>query len=409
MGYAIPVDGKMGPLTRSAIRDWESGKGSRNPDKWSANLRRVSDPNTTNSGVNQNNQRNQPAHSRSNNLKPVNNRPGVKPAGRNFGSGMDGLLSNEDLDVDVLANAMVESEYGPILAEIQRQERRVRESGPERLNQIDRIYADLQGSIRSRNTANADISERLQRGTETAATSLAGALGLEAADPSVLATVGANTSIERDFLRDISAADAQFGNNLLAGAASGQASAREAAMAEDRGLLEELTSQRAELTANRGNDLLKARMQALELQQNLKSSRLKDRLALFQAQMAAKMAPIEQQRALQQLLAGDLGLQMDQARLNNLLNPPKKPPTEPIRRNFGQLAPDERLDLQNAILGAIQPGMKTQQTVRLINSRLRAAGYNPFLNNKVKQFAFDTARAAGLYPSRRWWGTGRRP
>jgi hypothetical protein len=401
-GYAIPVDGRMGPLTKSALSDWHKGKRFRNPQAWTAKLVKTHDPNRDNHGVNDNNQRNQPARSTSNNLKPKNNRAGINPAG-NFSSSGDGYLSNE-LNPDVFSSAMAEAEYGPILAELQREERRIREGGPQRVADIDRIYSDLQTRIGQRTAANRTTNERLQASTTGAAASLASALGLGAADPSVLATLGASTGIERDYLRDVAAADERLGADLGVAAGAEEAAQKVAVNADIEEALRTISSERAKAQGARSSDTQKYRMQALELQEKLRSDRLKDKIALFNAELAASMAPVEMKRALQQLRAGNVGIQLDEARLDQMLNPPPPPPS---RRNFGQLAPDEKLTLQDSILtrvNALPQGAGVNRKVALINSMLRAAGYNPLRNNAAKQFAFDTARAAGINPSRRWWG-----
>ena len=147
-------------------------------------------------------------------------------------------------------------------------------------------------------------------------------------------------------------------------------------------------------------------MKALEFTEGLRSNRLKDKLAIMQANLAASMAPLEQQRLMQQLMAGELDMNLTQAQIGatRRSNRPQARDSEPVRRNFGQLAPDERLDLQNSILEMLQPNMKTNQVVKLINSRIRTAGYNPIKNKQAKSFAYNTAKAAGLYPSWKWWG-----
>jgi hypothetical protein len=407
MGYAIPVDGKMGPLTKSAINDWHKGKGSRNPDAWTAKLLKTRDTSHDNHGVTPNNQRNQPARSGTNPLRPANQRVDAAPAGRNISTSNDGLLSNE-LDPDVFASSLVEAEYGPILAELQREEQRIRQSGPARLGQIDRIYADLSNRIGERTASNRGTNERLQAATTGSAASLASALGLGAADPSVLATLGASTGIERDFLRDVAAADERLGADLGVAAEAEEAAQKALVGSDIEEALSSISSTRREATGSRAADLIKYRLDALEMQQGLKSQQLKDKLAIFNAEMAASMAPLEMRKALLDLKRGNADIAYTQAQTAAATRSNRPKPAEPSRRNFQQLAPDERLMLQDSILNRVA-GVKggVNKKVALINSMLRGAGYNPIANRHARQFAFDTAKAAGIRPSMRWWQGGR--
>jgi type I site-specific restriction endonuclease len=409
-GYAIPVDGKMGPLTKSALADWHKGKGSRNPDRWTSKLLGVRDTQHDNHGVTTNNQRNQPARSPSNNLKAQNQRVNQRPAGRNISTSNDGLLSNES-DPDVFASSLVEAEYGPILAELQREEQRIRQSGPARLGEIDRIYSDLSNRISERTASNRGVNERLQASTTGAAASLASALGLGAADPSVLATLGASTGIERDFLRDTAAADERFGADLGVAAEAEEAAQKSMVGTDIEEALSSISSTRREAQGSRAADLIKYKMDYEQMQAQNKSQALKDKLAMFSAEMAASMAPLERQKMLQDLLRGNADIAYTQAQTAaaGRSNRPKPPtPAEPARRNFQQLAPDERLMLQDSILNRVA-GVKggVNKKVALINSMLRGAGYNPISNRYAKQFAFDTAKAAGIKASKKWWGGGR--
>lgn len=410
-GYAIPVDGKFGDLTRSALADWHSGKGRRNPDAWTAKLLKIHDSAHTNSPASRNNQVNQAGASPNNSAKTSTIKTGTgAPNLEGLMGGLGGLYSNDTLDPDLYAKSMVETEYGPILAELQREEQRIRSAGPQHLANIDQIYANMRQSNDARSLATNELSQRLQNTTTSTAGSLVSALGLEAADPSVRTTLGANASIEGDYLRDVGAANQQYGLDIGNALNLEQGYAKQAAMSEDNTTLEDIIAKRSETMGGMGGAMNKYRLDAMGTLQDISSSRMKDQLALAQFKMAMAMAPLDKQKQIAAITGMGLDQDLTRAQIGatNRSNRPKPATNAGAPRNFGQLTGDKTLELQNSILESIPQGAKVKDIVRIINSTIRAAGYDPFSNLKAKQFALNAARAAGIAkPDPRWWGGGR--
>ena len=305
-GYNISVDGVLGPQTKAAAANW---RGARNPRAWNAGNVRVDDPNRTNSPTSHNNQRNQPGQSPNNNIKPqdAGHTKGIQGSIKTVGVGR-GLLSNNAIDPNVYARAMVDSKYGPILGELARQEAEARTAGESHLAQAGGWYDALTGNIAARGAeTNAEMA-RVQNTIGSVAPGIMSALGL-GADSAAAPDIAAEGSMQADYQRSIGASQSAFSRDLASVADLQRVSALQGIQGDTSNTLREIQGQRSDAIAARGNEYTGAAQDARVLAQQMQGDQLKNRLALFQAQLAAQTAPLEYQGAVAKLQSQLLGNQ----------------------------------------------------------------------------------------------------
>lgn len=412
-GYNLTVDGKLGPLTKSAILDWHRGVGRRNPQAWTRENVKIDDPHRSNSGASKNNQINQPADSSKTPYRKDDSQPAAgKRTTTNVGTG-GGLLSNNAINPKVLAQSMVDAKYGPILGEIMRQEKNLRTQGSVNLTDIENWYGQLDTNVAQRNKEAADFDAANLAAIEGVAPSAAGALGI-APGSEAATTVAAGSDIAADMQRTINQTQGDFASNLRNLFQAGGVAAKTNEQTRQTQALDELFGQRRDILAAKGSDFQSAYADALQLNQGMQSEALKNRLAIFNAQMAAQLAPLQLQSAGLDVEGQGLANIYKQLQIDNLINPKPKPKT-PVARNFVDLTPEERYQLAGDITGGAE-GMRANldpnknnsaALVRFINNRLRMAGYKPGANRQVGRFAFDIAQGLGINASPKWWGLGR--
>lgn len=410
-GYNLTLDGVIGPLTKSAILDWHSGVGRRNPQAWSRKNVKIDDTHRSNSGASANNQINQPADSPDTPYRKDDSQTAKgKRTTTNVNKLGGGLLSNNAINPRVLAQSMVDAKYGPILGELMRSEKSVRTQGSVNLTDIENWYGTLDENIEDRNAASSARDAANLAAMEGIAPSVATAFGLEPGSEAAT-TIAVQGDIGVDTARMINESSSDFANNLrsIAGIAGGNALNNE--RARQRQTLAEIAGQRRDLLAAKGSDFQGAYMDAIGAQSSLESEALKNQLAVFNAQMAMKMAPIQVQKAMADLQGSILGNQYTTTRINHILNPKPKPKAG-TSRNFVDLGNEARYQLAGDITEGAQGLRQTldptknnsKALVQFINNRLRMAGYKPGANRQVGQFAFDIARSLGIQASPKWWG-----
>ncbi len=297
-GYNIAVDGILGPQTKAAAANW---RGARSPKQWNATNIRIDDPNRTNKPTSPNNHRNQPADSHKNALRPqdAGNSKGIQGTAKTAGIGR-GLLSNNTINPEVYARAVIDSKYGPILGELMRAEREAKESGASHLSQVGNWYDTLQGNIAQRGAESADEGARSLAMQQSVAPGLLGARGLDA-NSAASGAIASTADIGADFQSSINASQSNFSRDLASVAGLQKIDAQRGVQASTANTLQDIQGQRQDVLAAKGDAYSGALTDARVLQQNIQSEQLKNKLAMFQAQMAAQMAPLEYQGAVAKL------------------------------------------------------------------------------------------------------------
>lgn len=424
-GYNIVVDGVNGPQTQSAAQNWRT---ARTPGAWSGRHAPIEESSRSNPPANEHNQHNQPGDNPATPTKPRKVIP--KQAPQKVVGLPRGLSSHTDfLNPDLYARASVDAKYGPIIAELERQEGRTSAEGAREVSQIGNWWEEsAEGEAARATEANTANDAALQQ-MGSLGSGLAAALGVGADDPAVRNAVAGSQALQLGLLQGVAA------NQRTAGAAApgfarqsgaaGQAVSRK----ETRAALDELRGQRTSAVTAKGNEYIEKRGDARVLNEQVKGERFKNQIALLNAQLAAASMPMEQQgkaleidRMIQQLQLGQLGVSQAKANLvgtrkrnAQIGKPTPARPGEKPRRNFVQLNPAERSSLMTSIIEQLggtvtdpdpdKPGNQgIPGTVSRVNALLRGYGYKPKQNQRVGDFAMDILRALGIKnPDPRWY------
>jgi len=239
------------------------------------------------------------------------------------------------------------------------------------------------------------------------------ALGLAAA-PEAAATVGANASIEQDYLRDVGASEKSLASEL------GTAISEEGALAQGRTrsaydeMLADIFGQRRDIQSQRGNELIGARQDAIRManeQQALRaemgSNRLKDTLAIRNQQIAEAMLPVEKRKALADLRSQGISDAYTQARIADLMSPE---PTKPTGWQAENLDKDALMGTALNLVRTPHGQWRTplNQSWTRVKSYLSSIGLNPN-TPRGKAWLRSFANVSGIKLGPRGNPIGRRP
>jgi hypothetical protein len=406
LGYNIAVDGDMGPITRSAMAAHAHKIGAH---AWNMRNAHIDDANQHNTPVNKNNQRDVATRpnrhmDRQPNVRPVNVRSGK--TGHTVMKG--GAGKSEGMSATRYVDAMMDAQYGPILAELQRQETSQTNIGNNKMAEERDMY----------NNWSTDLAARAATGATDRAKNIQAieapnfAVGM---DPAVAAELAARSDISADTARTLSAGDAAFDQRMIEAAKAGGVFAASQANQDMQSKVKDIQAQRTDVLGQRGaarNVALQDKMQS-DREYGLK---LQEMIAGMQG-MGLDTAKAELQlEAMRSGLVNDvLGRQKAMADIKyrnkqtRLLGTNKGKGTQAFPRKFDKLRPDDRQKLSDIVLGHLNgvPNANTQTIVRIINNSLRSYGYKPRGNRTVGEFAASLYGAyTGRNPNRKWWGLG---
>ncbi len=448
-GYNIVVDGVNGVSTSSALNDYQSGGGKRDAKAWTQKNAPFDDSADVTPRGPSNNQDVGPRDSavvtkdgkvvktkgkggkatwdtareaRNAAYWKSHPKPGkgdVKP-GKLSNTGGDGSVFDR-FDPDILARASMEAKYGPQMAELLRQEKASTLSTDYRQGEIQEMYGTYTKDIKNRNIDSANARQGMVDATTGLPAAIAGGVAMGEAERASLAQTGA---IDATYAQQMATSGTQYDNRMAEAAQGGstfaQMQAQQAGAADVKGIRDK----RTDMVAQRGADLVSTRLQlqqwkteqtekTRQFNVGVASDKRKDDIAITQLIAANAMLPVEQrmkEAELQKMIAeiGYTKAQTAQVGKPDAANPADAP----FPSQFTKMTPPQRADLQQSImvdLDRLQGEGKTvgtPQIVKLINARLRGAGYKPIANKAVGDFAFNTAKAAGAVGvSRKYWNS----
>jgi hypothetical protein len=442
MGYEVMVDGRKGPNTITALDAFRKGKAPGQYNRWWNQQVKVRDPHHDASPVNKNNQTvvgNEPGKPRPAQLPPVRSGRGkgkgavVLPAGR---ATNNPYLKDDAIDPETYANALADAEYGPVLAELLRQEERTRNVGTNRTAEIRDMYGSYVSDTEGRFAEANKERERLAAATGGLSAAITGAVPLGEAGAAELATRG---NIESEYARTVERGDSEYDRRLVAAAQGGGVFAAGQSQREMADALTEIGGKRTDVTAARGASLAKARQEAIQwnsqhameraqMMAQIQDSKIKNSIAMAQLQAAMQMQPLESEKAMAEInrIYADIGRMNSDAGQIPLQKELTKAQIAKTRRetalvgkstdarmprNFAALRPNDLADLRAKVteqLGTLPQSAKYTQAVPLINNYLRSLGYKPKANKAVGRFAKAIAASwgasMGYGPPENWWG-----
>lgn len=427
-GYNIVADGQLGQQTKSAAANW---RGQRTPNKWNQRFAPIESSDRGSSPPNpETNQVNQPNDSPNTRSSPKRGKKKPTPVKvRGMSRGLSS--NNEFLNPDLYARASVDAKYGPVIAELERQQKATNIEGAREVTQIGNWWEESAVGEQERatevNTSNdAAVAQMLGLGG-----GLASALGVGADDPAVRSAVAGATALQVGLLQNVAANSRTQGAAAPGFARQSGAAGQAVSRRSTKERFDELGGELVEQRSARGNELIERRNDARMLNEQIKGERFKNQIALMNAQLAAATAPLEQQGAMlgiqRQIMAlqqGQLGMQGQRlsnqgaAKRNALIGkPPPARPGEKPRRNFVQLNPEERSSLNESLMERLAPLLipndagKTATIPRIVgalNAQLKNYGYKPGKNRQVGQFALGILAQLGIKGDPRWYGLGKR-
>jgi len=369
----------------------------------------VDDANHHNTSVNENNQRNvatRPARTMKNgpNVHPVSVRSGK--TGHTVMKGGSG--KSQGMSATDYVDAMMNAQYGPILAELQRQETSQTNIGQNKMAEEKDMYNNWSSDLATRAAQAAADREKNIKAIEAPNF----AVGM---DPAVAAELAARSDISADTARTLSAGDAAFDQRMIEAAKAGGVFAASQASQDMQSKIKDIQAQRTDVLGQRGqarsvalNDKMQAdREYGLKLQEMIAGMQgMGLDTAKAEAQLAAARSGLMSDALSRRKTAADIAYREKQTKL---LGTNGGKGSQAFPRRFEKLRPDDRQKLSDIVLGHLNgiPVGNSQTIVRMINNALRSYGYKPRGNRSVGEFAQSLY---GSYTGRngnpRWWGLG---
>jgi peptidoglycan hydrolase-like protein with peptidoglycan-binding domain len=314
-GYNIEVDGILGKQTRSAMRDWNMNDGKRNPRQWTSRFAPYDDGRQgEESSVQGNNQRafnsatgRNAKVSRDDVQISATQKKGKKPAKvtSRVGGGRsdyisdavpddgESFLDRNVIDPETYANAMTEMQYGPIVAQIERQQRKTEAQNAHNIDQLGKWFSTL-----GENTA------KFTTGGSMLPNFFGSIAGLQQVQGQEQMTMEAGRGRER--------------LTELADALADTTREKSFASVKNRGDAEMLAQDQRKGNVDMWSNIAQTKAGIWDMMD-------KSKLAWGQYGLAASMAPLEQAGALEDIRGSQSQRRLIEAQIMGLLNPEADP------------------------------------------------------------------------------------
>lgn len=403
MHYNVAVDGVIGDITRSAVDAWRHGIPGR---KWTEHSATIDDPNRHNTPNNKSGHRqvyNEPlAHDahRSGMLPPVRHQHGGTAMPRGSAGGMF-----PGIDPDMYTKALMDQEYGPILSELMREEKRTRAIGGNREAELKDMYAKLAGDYGTAATADAASRQKTIADIAGIAGGLQGGIAM---DSEVAGDVAATGDIAADTARLIDMSESGYERDSANAARLGGLFATGQAHRDTKDAVDEILGKRRDVLAERGAKSVATKTELLKWM--TETGLAAKGLGLDEAKFGLDVLNSNRQNRLTnaQIRASEAGITNDTVRAQAaLINAQRQKGSGNYPRNFQRLNPAQRSKIGEAIIGSITGGEDQLATVRKINSAMRSFGYKPGKDRAAGRFAWNLYQnVTGKRGDPSWWGLG---
>ncbi len=312
---------------------------------------------------------------------------------------------------DEYLNALMEAEYGPALAELQRETERTRNVGENRALEIGDLYNRYVGDLGTSNAASA--AEREKRLLQIQGLPAAFNVGM---DESVRKDLAGYSDISADTARTLATVEGDYDRRMAESARMGgvftQGQIRRGTDAD----VEELSAKRRDLLAQRGAKRTSTSMElklanrefalkAAELSAAAEGMGLDSEKTRAEiAAMGASLGLDERKFGLEKAkTAADIAYTQAQTRKANKYKPGGGATKFP--RKFSKLTPVDREALGTTVLKRLGQVEDQATIVRIINNSLKSMGYNVYQNKKVGRYAQQLyATYTGRPGDPKWWG-----
>lgn len=381
LGYKLASDNQMGPITRSAM----AAVKNHIPAKvWNLHITHPTNAN------NQRQQSNEPAG-------PARTVPAIrsgKTGAEVLGSASHGGTMFPGIDPNMYTKALMDAEYGPVLAELMRQERVTRSSGDNRVAEIQDMYGAQQNRMQGYekdNQAARDVAIQRIGG-------LAGGLGAGIAmDPNVQGDVNARGNIAESTARLLDMTDRNTGTASIRNMGLGGIFAANQAREDTRTKLGDIFTKRSAAIAERGAKAVTTKQDMLKW--------------MTETGMAAQKLGLDTQSTMASLASAAAGIRNKDASTNyfnkRAANVGKAKAGSTFPKLFKNMSAPQKKQVGDAVRNAVgdPTGKNTEQIVRMINSTLRSYGYKPKMNRNWGNFAknlYESITSQKADPG--WWG-----
>lgn len=388
-GYNLPIDGKMGPLTRSALEDYHKGVNKRNPEAWNK------------------------AHNRGG----KSGKGGGGGGGGKGGKGGGGGGGGGDEFGDLLAKLMKLTKKGGQVGEEIPMSLLDQLSNPAADEAIQKLYDQQRAALEANNAQSiADIQnwygqvgssfaaskeEAARIAAQTGAEMQAGTQGLigslgGGANPASAAVAGSG-NVGAAMLAALGQAEQNYSSDMgpiLQDEAAGASARQKALLTQSLSSLDsEYLAQMIGRSDSRTSDRLNLTMQIINANNNLAEQRYQNMLAGAQAGLAGLMSGV-------QIQGGQLDNMIKQWQLDNpdkqLGAPDPNAPGQKAFIPWAQLPPDQRVAaIQQAVSMALGPAgnpvagpLVTYN--RAVKALIQLGGWN---NEQAKQMIKDFLRS----------------
>lgn len=418
-GYDINIDGKMGPLTKSALADYlrpntknPTGRalatmlrgtiitGNRNPKKWSARFglsrktKMVERP-LTGKGGQLNRFGNDPGGGGS--LAGYGPSPTL-PSGGGVPTMIPMDPSMADQGLSYLPTSMADSQaglqYDPQIHQTQIDQMRLPVQNAQDEHDIGNWYGQAIAAQQAAAARDAEAGRAGTQATQDATQAIIGSLG-GAANPGS-ASVGAAGADAVGTIAAMGVAQNQYNNDLTPLLTQEKASQLLGQRNKGNTALQDIVNQLATLQGQRGQAKSAALMDITKYNQDLKNTAYERAQQIKQYNDQLKQQTFQNKQAIEsQNIAGILA----GAKLSKVAN-------KQAKGSFGQLSALDRAGVRNSLVtdiqGQIKNGVSTPQVVSRLGTIIRSQGWS-FTNPSVKQFAFNVLQLAGIRPDPKWF------
>lgn len=394
-GYNVAVDGKLGPQTKAATNAWRNKVGAKMFNKRQGGATGASNPADL-SGT----------------TAPVGGGGGGGGGGGRRNRGGGGGSSQEQtfdlINPGKYARGSVESEFGPLLGEMQRDISLQRRQGGQNLADLQSWFQQLEGTRAQGAQANTAAQQQAEGEFNQANLGITNALGGAANTGGAQAAGYASAALAG--LTGVGQAQGNFDRNMQSILASQGIDARRTEQGRQSQIMQDLLGKRQDLFKAKGSALAKALAEAQILRTQQRGQNIEQQRMMQEMGLAADMAPLQMAQARQGLAQGrqelrqgkanqrmsmaerQLAYDTNMAQYQDFLDQMRES-RQGQSMQFSDLDEQSRLGLANSIRSmAVDPGGQNMSAAwKRIQNGLQMAGYS-IKDPAIKRYGMSILR-----------------
>jgi hypothetical protein len=206
------------------------------------------------------------------------------------GNGLDNMpqVTPQHVDPGTFGGLMAQMQFGPQIAEIQRQQQQVQANLNPQLANIDAAYGNAGAQVQAGHDANQATAQQMQGSQDNILQALAGTPGMT--DPAVTQALGADAATSKGLLAQQALAQSGLDNANAADVRLQQANSRTQATNQTNQSLDQLRGQLIDALSQRGMGAYKNAVDAMQMNDQFRGNAINDQAQATNTRLAQALA-----------------------------------------------------------------------------------------------------------------------